>query len=312
MAEQCDGANYRILLVDDEPEIREMIFDFLTDLEGYTVCSAKNGMEALELLEKRTFDLVLSDINMPGIKGFELLKRVREMYPTVKRVLITAYNVEEYLELAMKHDIGNIFVKTAPFNFNELSTLLRNLLLGDIFGIKRYFSEGTPVRKFTISRSTKLDQDAKTIVEVINDEKRQKRIELVLIELLTNAIFYGARNEAPDCKDRWDHSFELTEDTAVVVKVASDQEKYIISVKDKGGRLKKKDVLYWLNRQIALDDTGIPLGLLDSHGRGLFIARRYIDRLVINIDKQKQTEVVMINYYNSTYNGHKPLYINEI
>jgi len=65
---------------------------------------------------------------MPGMKGFDRLNIVRERYPSVKRMLITAYNVEDYLELALKHDIGNIFAKTAPFNFQEISTTIRNLL----------------------------------------------------------------------------------------------------------------------------------------------------------------------------------------
>ncbi|KMQ51680.1 DNA-binding response regulator [Chitinispirillum alkaliphilum] len=307
-----ENSQYLILLVDDEPEIRHMIHDFLTEVEGYSVISASSGEDALELLEKHSVDLILSDINMPAMKGFDLLKRVREKFPKIKRVLITAYNVEDYLELAMHHDIGNIFVKNAPFNFGELSRLLSNLLAENIFGIERYFCPNTPIHRFIIKKSTKLDLDSKKIVSLINDPRREKKLELVLIELLTNAIFYGVRNEPPDAKELWDHRFELSEELAVEVLVGADDEKYIIAVKDKGGRLKKRDVLYWLNRQIALDDSGVPLGLFDSHGRGLFIARRYIDRLIINIDKDKQTEVVMFNYINSTYDGHKPLYINEI
>lgn len=71
-------------------------------------------------------------------------------------------------------------------------------------------------------------------------------------------------------------------------------------------------MLYWLNRQNSRDQNGLPVGLYDSHGRGLFIARRYIDRLIINIDKARRTEVIIINYYSDTFKGHKPLYINEI
>ncbi|MDG5816105.1 response regulator [Chitinispirillales bacterium ANBcel5] len=303
---------HTILLVDDEPEIREMICDYLMDFENYHVLRAENANEAIGLLEQNRVDLILSDINMPGIKGFDLLQIVRDRFPTVKRVLITAYNVEEYLQLAMDHDIGNIFVKTAPFNFGELSSVLRNLLAGNIFGIKRYFSENVPVYRYTVNKSNCLDQDARKIISTINDYQRAKRIELVLIELLTNAIFYGVRNESPETKESWNHCFELNEESAVEVLVGSDREKYVISVRDKGGRLKKQDVLYWLNRQASYDEKGLPLGLYDSHGRGLFIARRYIDRLIINIDKDKQTEVVMFNYCNHTVNGHKPLYINEI
>ncbi len=303
---------YSILLVDDEPEIRELISDYLIEDEGYEVLTAEDGLHALEILRNNRVDLVLSDINMPGMKGFDLLKEVKHLYPETKRVLITAYNVEDYLDLALHHDIGNIFVKSTPFNFLELSTVLHNLLDGNIFGLDRYFSPDVQFSRFSVLRSNHLDQDAKKIISVINDPDRVKRLELVLVELLTNAIFYGIRNESPERKELWNHDFELTDDTAVEVTVASDCQKYAVSVKDKGGRLKKVDVLYWLHRQIAQDENGMPLGLFDSHGRGLFIARRYIDRLVINIDRRKQTEVIIFNYHSNTFSGSKPLYINEI
>jgi CheY-like chemotaxis protein len=302
----------KILVVDDELEMRQMIVDYLRDIENYEVSSAKDGPEALEVLEKNGFDLILSDINMPGMKGFDLFKIVREKYPSVKRVLITAYNVEDYLELALKHDIGNIFVKTAPFNFQEMSTAIRNLLSNNIFGLNRYFPENAEVHRFVIKNAHLLDTHARAIAGLIGDEKRAKRLEVVIVELLTNAIFYGARQESPERKDEWDVHCELPDDKAIIVTVARDAESYGISVSDEGGRLKKTDVLYWMNRQISRDEKGLPVGIFDMHGRGLFIARRYIDRLIVNVQPGVRTEVVIINYYNKTFYGYKPLYINEI
>ena len=178
----------RILVVDDEPEMRQMIVDYLRDIENYSVADAKDGIEALSKLEKQPFDLVLSDINMPGMKGFDLLKIVREKYPSIKRVLITAYNVEDYLELALKHDIGNIFVKTAPFNFQEMSTAIRNLLSNNIFGLDRYFKTDAQHHRFVIKNARSLDNHAQAMAEIIDDSKRAKRLEVVIVELLTNAI----------------------------------------------------------------------------------------------------------------------------
>jgi CheY-like chemotaxis protein len=302
----------KILVVDDELEIREMISDYLRDTMGYTVFEAEDGAKALITLASNPIDLVLSDINMPGMKGFDLLKEVKETYPHIKRVLITAYNVEDYLDLALKYDIGNIFVKTAPFNFSELSSVLNNLINNDIFGLNQYFRSSVEYSRFKIRSSKRLDKDAEVIAKFIGDNDKVHRLELVIVELLTNAIFYGIRHEAPDRKELWAHDFVLPEDQAILVTVARDSEKYAISVSDIGGRLRKSDVLYWLNRQIARDQNGLPLGIYDSHGRGLFIARKYIDRLIINIDQKRKTEVIIINYFENTYKGYKPLYINEI
>ena len=307
-----DKVSGKILVVDDEQEIRQMIVDYLRDVENYVVSDARDGAEALELLGKQHFDLVLSDINMPGMKGFDLLHIVKDKYPLVKRVLITAYNVEDYLELALKYDIGNIFVKTAPFNFEELSVIIRNLLLGSIFGLDPYFAPAVEKNGFRIKNAHHLDTHAKVITEFIGDYKRAKRLEVVIVELLTNAIFYGVRQESPERKDEWDVNVELPDDKAIAVTVARDAEKYGISVCDEGGRLKKADALYWMNRQIARDAAGLPVGLFDAHGRGLFIARRYIDRLIINVNYGVRTEIVIINYFNKTFYGFKPLYINEL
>lgn len=301
-----------ILIVDDEFEIREMIADYLRESLGYNVLNAENGSDALEILKSNHIHLILSDINMPGMKGFDLLKIVREQYPSVKRILITAYNVEDYLELALKYDIGNIFAKTTPFNFEELSSVLQKLLNNDIFGLERYFKPPYESTSVKISSSKNLNKDAKTIAQFIGDKDRIHRLELVIVELLTNAIFYGIRQEAPDRKEFWIHDFELPQDQAIDVTIAFDSEKYGISISDSGGRLKKNEVLYWLNRQSAHDLNGLPVGIYDSHGRGFFIARKYIDRLIVNIDQKHKTEVIVINYFQNTYKGYKPLYINEL
>lgn len=67
----------RILVVDDNPEIREIIRILLSG-EGYTVCEAADGASALEALEKGNFDLILLDIMMPGMNGYETCQNIRE------------------------------------------------------------------------------------------------------------------------------------------------------------------------------------------------------------------------------------------
>jgi CheY-like chemotaxis protein len=308
-----DKKDISLLVVDDQPEIRGMIANFLED-QGYFVQEAEDALNALNNnLEKKPFHLVLSDINMPEIKGFELLKMVRDRWPETKRVLMTAYNVEDYLDLAMSHDIGNIFVKTIPFNFQELSTVLDKLLSGDIFGIEKYFDSANNSKKtFMIKNGSDLEADAQRIVSSLPLVDKSNKISLVLIEILANAIFYGIRKEPADKKETWNYNFELSDEEAISVNSMYDSEKFAISIVDKGGRLKKNDVPFWLHRQLHLDSTGLPLGVFDSHGRGFFIARQYIDRMVINIDKNKQTEIIIMNYFSDTYKGFKPLYINEL
>ena len=302
-----------VLVVDDEPEIRSLIADYLEDDEGYNVLTAENGRDALDnVLCTHTVDLVLSDINMPVMKGFELLNEVSSRYPETKRVLITAYNVEDYIEMAFKYDVGNIFVKTTPFNFTELSAVLHSLLSEDIFGLQRYFGESYQEQSLVIRTGDSLDQEVKSITSCLPEDRVHNKLNLVLVELLTNAIFYGIRKEDPDKKEKWNYDFILNDDEAIKITVGWNDRSYGISIVDSGGRLEKNDVLYWLHRQVARDELGMPLGIGDSHGRGLFIARRYIDRLIINIKPHQKTEIIILNYTTEVYQGSKPLYINEI
>lgn len=308
-----NNKDFTLLVVDDEAEMRNMIRDYLSDVMGYTVITAKDGLDALDnVLPKKKVDLVLSDINMPRMKGFELLNKVKELYPKIKRVLITAFNVEDYFEYAIEHDVGNIFVKTTPFNFEELSTILSNLLTNDIFGAKRYMEEDAELNTIEVLHVSTLEEVAKKVTSWLPPGENVARLELVLIELLSNAVYYGIRGEPPDKKETWNHDFTLSKEEAIKIKVYKDTKKFAISILDKGGKLKKKDVLYWLHRQISKDETGLPLGIMDSHGRGFFIVRKYIDRLLINIGTNKRTEVIIINYFDKVYSGFKPLYINEI
>jgi len=307
-----DKSGSTILVVDDQPEVRSLIADYLRSCEGYTVFEAQNGKEALDVvLSRERIDLVLSDINMPIMKGFELLKIVRDKYPATKRVLITACDVEDYLDLAIDHDVGNIFTKTFPFNFHELSTIVNSLLSGSVFGLDKYFDSGAARLARSVTDPRDMDTFAKEIVGFLPQMPKAQKLQLVLLEMLTNAVFYGWRREQSGDKREWSLDFVLP-DNAVEVVAMYDAEKCAVSVVDHGGGLSKADVLYWLHRQTATGEDGIPVGLYDHHGRGFYIARRYVDRLIINIEKGKRTEVIVMDYLTSEFAGHKPLYINEL
>jgi CheY-like chemotaxis protein len=79
-----------ILVVDDEAEIREMLSRHFRYL-GYKVELAANGKDALEQLEKKKFDILISDIMMPEMNGVELLRSVRSEYPMLRPIMITGY-----------------------------------------------------------------------------------------------------------------------------------------------------------------------------------------------------------------------------
>jgi anti-sigma regulatory factor (Ser/Thr protein kinase) len=115
----------------------------------------------------------------------------------------------------------------------------------------------------------------------------------------------------PEKKEEWNEAFTLNEGE-VDLYYGQDDEKCAISITDNGGKLDKSKVLYWLGRQMERDNSGLPVGLYDVHGRGLYISREYVDRLVVNIQRNHRTEIICILYNKESYKGHKPLLINEI
>ena len=120
-----------ILVVDDEEDV---LFIFKYQFKNWVQTNsaklsfAKSGEEALELLEDvsgKDIILILSDINMPGINGLELVKKVRERYPKIITILISAYSKEKYRVLANEASAYDFFEK--PVNFQKLKSTITNL-----------------------------------------------------------------------------------------------------------------------------------------------------------------------------------------
>ena len=111
-------AMMKILVVDDEAPIREMLQKGLSQMGGFSVEVAQNGLEAVEKIEKDVFDLVLTDLKMPEMDGIELLKVVKGTRPEIMVILMTAYGSIETAVEAMKLGANDYITK--PIDFNEL------------------------------------------------------------------------------------------------------------------------------------------------------------------------------------------------
>jgi len=111
----------RILAVDDEPELRDMVALMLGN-DGHAVRTVASGDEALAALEAGEFDLVLSDVGMSGMNGWELVERVRRRWPSLRLVLATGWGAEIDPARARQQGIEAVIAK--PFRFNDLRRVL--------------------------------------------------------------------------------------------------------------------------------------------------------------------------------------------
>ncbi|NIN92905.1 response regulator [bacterium] len=118
-------AGERILVVDDDPNIREACVEYLR-INQYNVHESKNGEECLQLLKKDYYQIILTDLMMPGIDGIGVLKAVRKEYPQSDVIIMTAYGTIENAVEAMK--LGAYDYITKPFKIDELGILVKRCL----------------------------------------------------------------------------------------------------------------------------------------------------------------------------------------
>ena len=116
--EEVQCLNKRILIVDDYPPTRQLISDALNQSGYYEICEAENGREALDKCSQNPFDLVITDVMMPGMGGMELLNKLREMSPETFVIMITAHPAIELTVSAMKKGAVDFLKK--PFNIDDL------------------------------------------------------------------------------------------------------------------------------------------------------------------------------------------------
>lgn len=110
-----------ILVVDDEEMMRNLL-DKILSREGYRIRTACDGKQALELLQQDEVDLIISDMKMPRMNGFELLQRVKQEYPKTGVIIMTAYGDTYTVKDALL--LGADEYITKPFKSYEISLVV--------------------------------------------------------------------------------------------------------------------------------------------------------------------------------------------
>ena len=119
MAEQV---SMTVLVIDDDAHIRSSIGKFLI-ARGHTVIEAANGEKGIEAVESQAVDIVITDVKMPGIDGFEVLRRMRSVAPETEVIVITGVNESEHAFRALREGAFDFFTK--PFKVEALQAAIR-------------------------------------------------------------------------------------------------------------------------------------------------------------------------------------------
>ncbi|MBL4781230.1 MAG: PAS domain S-box protein [Porticoccaceae bacterium] len=122
---EVPGGCERVLVVDDEEALRDLVTELLSQ-KGYRVTSAADARQALEIMQSASFDLLLSDLIMPGMNGYQLAAEVAEKYPLTKILLASGFADERNME-AIDEDLRERMLHK-PYNSRVLYKAIRDLL----------------------------------------------------------------------------------------------------------------------------------------------------------------------------------------
>ena len=121
--QRMDCGKKRILIVDDEEDLTWSISKRLVkDGDSLEVTCANSGNSALEMLSKSRYDIMVTDLRMPGVSGLQLVNMVKIRYPKIRIIVMTAYGSIEVKEVL--ETLGTIGYIEKPFEINDLRRLI--------------------------------------------------------------------------------------------------------------------------------------------------------------------------------------------
>ena len=115
----------KILIAEDDRELQQL-FSHVLNRHGYTVAGVFNGQEALDALDKDFYDMIISDIMMPVMDGYELVRQLRDVGNTTPVLMITAKDAFDDMRLGFQSGVDDYMVK--PINVNEMVLRVQALL----------------------------------------------------------------------------------------------------------------------------------------------------------------------------------------
>jgi CheY-like chemotaxis protein/anti-sigma regulatory factor (Ser/Thr protein kinase) len=190
------GVPKRILIVDDDPDVHGLLRAAL-DAPNRLIESAYDGHAGLRLVESAPYDLVLTDLNMPGLDGMTLLEHIHEVQPDTRVVLMTVANTPDNIVRAIRDRAFSYFSK--PFTVNAVSEMVERALAGtdaedDIqvlsarphwLGLRLRCKVETAGRIVQFIRELGMDLPA----------AEQEQVTTAFREILLNAIEHGAGSD---------------------------------------------------------------------------------------------------------------------
>lgn len=279
----------RILIVDDDEIDRELAERCLRGVEDLQTVHACDGQEALELLGRDSFALILTDLMMPRMDGLELVEKVREEHPSVPVVLMTAVGSEQTAVRALQSGAASYVAKSALKT--ELLDAVEMVL--ETVHARRSRKEilqflGNRETRFELSNDPSLISPLGAYFEEtlerlgFGDATTRGQVGIAIHEAVSNAMIHGNLEVSSDLRrsDRGDYQKKIAErqmekpysDRRVLCLARESLEEVEYVIEDEGPGFN------WS----TLPDPTSPEGMLMVSGRGIWLIRTFMDKVEFN------------------------------
>lgn len=292
---------YKILIVDFSI-YKNVISKIFTDA-GYSVESCESAYDAMSKLKAFDFDLIVSEIELPGDNAFDLYNYIQKNYPYIPTIMTTEKNIDSFFEQIFQEGIGNVLCK--PVKKYDILNLSKKMITKEnIFDLKNYMVKIEDLKKIRLTSSIQIQKAVFIIIAQIQnwgfEVQNEVVLNLLLNEMIINAVYHS--HGYTDKKLQGD-PIQLKEDEYVDVFFGKNQTSYGISINDYNGRLSKTRILDSINRVIQEDrllseavesGEGINGITLSETGRGIEMVRKLCSEYYFIIKRDVRTEIILI------------------
>jgi len=281
--------NKKILIVDDDENIRRLCRDLL-ERENFVIEETGNGFDAINRIENEEYDLVLLDLQMAEIDGFEVVKKVREFNDAIPIVIMTGYATIENAVKAMKTKANDFVVK--PFDIHQfLSTVRRNIELGSLtkeVSRLRMIETLFELNKNIVSL-TELEALLDKICDLLLRLFSSERISIFLFDEINNRYILRKHKYKESYVDKLRISYQLKEVNETfgvnIIKIEEKIDKFVVSIKVRGKE-----------REIGLIEMEIPEKIKENEIKFLEL---FATQAGIGIENSFLLEKVHSSYLNT-------------
>gem|GEM_PF-209353 len=296
-----DNRNMYNILIADISEYKNTLEDILGK-NGYNVVLCDSAFSTISKIKAYDFDLIISEVELPGDNAFQLYEYMRENYPAIPMIMITDKNIDLFFNKIFKQGIGNVLQK--PINTKDILNLIQKLITKkNIFGLNNYLENIIETKRLKIKKSNQINRAIGLIIDQIESWNfkisGQSTLRLILNEIIINAVYHahGFTNEKLNRVP-----VELPDDKFVDIHFCYTDDTYAISIIDSNGILTKTRILESINNMIKQNllikessITGKDINeSVSETGRGLDIVRRLSADYYFIMKKNYRTEIILI------------------